>query len=168
MNPDPASKNSKCNNFIATVRVNIFSVDQAEKWKTDFEKSSFSDYRVMKTFGKLDTSNRVVFKVCVLYTKVCSAVCESIQFLKSYNLCYLYFQKKYRCHHNTLAEKSGSKVAHEKHTNCPAELTSTVRNSEMKWYHFNCLTIYRNLIIFGTIVIAFLFSLTVTGALITC
>ncbi|KAK3912997.1 Riboflavin biosynthesis protein RibBA [Frankliniella fusca] len=103
--PAPSEMSSnKCKNFIALLKVDIFSAERAELWKTEFEKSSFSDYRVMKTFGPLEESQRVIFK------------------------------KKYRCHHNTLAEKSGSKVPHEKHTKCPAELTITVRNSEMKWH----------------------------------
>lgn len=47
----------------ATVRVNISNEAEAEKWKSDFEKSSVTDFRVFKTFGSWEKSTKVVFKV---------------------------------------------------------------------------------------------------------
>ncbi|KAK3928267.1 Carbohydrate sulfotransferase 15 [Frankliniella fusca] len=44
------------------------------------------------------------------------------------------FKKIYRCHHNTLAEKSGSKTPHEKHTKCPAYMTITRDSNFMLWH----------------------------------
>ncbi|KAK3923999.1 putative periplasmic serine endoprotease DegP-like [Frankliniella fusca] len=36
------------------------------------------------------------------------------------------YKKTFRCHHNTLAEKSQSKTPHEKHTKCPASISQDI------------------------------------------
>lgn len=49
----------------ATVRVNVSTAEEAVNWLSAFEKSSYSDYRTMKTWGDLETSKRLDFKVCL-------------------------------------------------------------------------------------------------------
>ncbi|KAK3925724.1 Proepiregulin [Frankliniella fusca] len=91
-------------------RVNVHDETGALKFKEDFEKSSKTNFRVKKTWGNLASSSRVIFK------------------------------KKYRCHHDTLAAKSGSKKPHEKHISCPSTMVVTVKNKNMKWSKDDLLT----------------------------
>ncbi|KAK3910094.1 putative transposase for insertion sequence element [Frankliniella fusca] len=91
-------------------RVNVHDETGALKFKEDFEKSSKTNFRVKKTWGNLASSSRVIFK------------------------------KKYRCHHDTLAAKSGSRKPHEKHISCPSTMVVTVKNKNMKWSKDDLLT----------------------------
>jgi hypothetical protein len=102
-----------------------------DKWKNDFEVASNTNFRIKRTWN-VKSSSRVSFKVC-FSNYLQQFVCYDC-FLTLCKLSFTpNFQKKYRCHHNTLAEKSGIKLAHEKHTKCPAEMTITFKNQDMKW-----------------------------------
>lgn len=50
----------------ALIRVNI-NAEEADKWKSDFESSSKTDYRVKKTWGELGSDRRTLFKVTIVY-----------------------------------------------------------------------------------------------------
>ncbi|KAK3924822.1 Proline--tRNA ligase [Frankliniella fusca] len=94
----------KYNHLKSTFRINISTKTEVQNWLRGFEKESKTNFRVWKT-RDFSKSKRVTFK----------------------------FQKIYRCHHNTLAEKSGSKTPHEKHIKCPAYMTITIKNQNMIW-----------------------------------
>lgn len=116
---------------VASVRANVTTAADAVKWLDAFEISSNTNFRVMKTWN-VKTSKRVVFKVCPSLSMLHdSAVKWKFSFVVIW--AYDFLQKKYRCHHDTLAEKSKTKQPHAKHIKCPSRLTITINNTAMKW-----------------------------------